>query len=180
VVRKYGANLRTSVQKDFEEIIQTHGLFPAIEQNKTDRTYSYGGRKVEFIGIDDPQKARGPRRDILYCNEANELAPEDFFQLQIRTKYRVFLDFNPDDEDVWINTELEQRRSREEGDVEVIVSTFKDNPFLDASIRKEIERLSQRDPEYYRVYGLGQYGRLEGVIFDVKDLPEVPEGATLV
>ena len=67
------------------------------------------------------------------------------------------MDFNPDDEDVWINTDLEQQRAITEGDVNVIVSTYKDNPFLDQSIVREIERLKAVDPMYYQIYGLGQY-----------------------
>ena len=125
-----------------------------IEINKSDKTYRYAGRMVEFIGIDDPQKARGPRRDILYCNEANELTREDFFQLFIRTRYKTFIDFNPDDEDVWINTELEMKRAIEEKDVTVIISTYKDNPFLEDGIVREIERLRDTDPIYWQIYGL--------------------------
>jgi len=86
---------------------------------------------VEFFGADNEQKLRGSTRNILYCNEANELAWDlEFFQLMIRTTDKIIIDFNPDDEDIWINTELEQKRSIEVGDVEVIVSTYKDNPFL--------------------------------------------------
>ncbi|MCH2023778.1 MAG: phage terminase large subunit [Saprospiraceae bacterium] len=68
---------------------------------------------------------------MLYCNEANALTfQEEFFQLIVRTNDKIFLDFNPDSEDIWINTELEQKRAKQEGDVEVIVSTYKDNPFI--------------------------------------------------
>lgn len=116
----------------------------------------------------------------MYCNEANELDEEDFFQLQIRTKYRIFLDFNPDDEDIWINEKWEKDRAVNEGDVEVIVSTYKDNPFLDAQIVKEIERMAEKDPAYFRIYGKGEYGKLEGRVFEFGDVAEVPPGATFV
>jgi len=110
---------------------------------------------VEFIGADDEQKLRGGKRDILYCNEANELSyDQEFFQLLIRTSYKVFIDFNPDNEYVWINTELEQKRKFDEDDVEVIVSTYKDNPFLPEAQVKEIERLEKTNPRYWQVYGL--------------------------
>lgn len=98
----------------------------------------------------------------------------------MRTKYRVFMDFNPDDEDVWINTELEQKRALTEGDVEVIVSTYRDNPFLEPEIVKEIEMFAKTDEGYWRVYGMGEYGKMEGLIFSFKTVPDVPEGATLV
>jgi len=83
----------------------------------------------------------------------------------IRTEGKIILAFNPDDEDIWINTELEQRRVKERGDVEVIVSTYLDNPFLDPQIVKEIEYLKETDPQYWQIYGLGNYGKITGLIF---------------
>lgn len=181
IVRKYGENLTKSVQRDFDDIIDEYGARHLIKINKSERTYKYAGRTIELFGCDDAQKMRWPRRDILYCNEANELSPEEFFQLQIRTRYKIFLDFNPDDEDVWINRDLEQERAAKENDVEVIVSTYKDNPFLAKSIVQEIERLAERDPTYWRVYWLGQYGKLEWLIFDEwEEIDEVPKDAILV
>lgn len=152
IVRKYSATLTKSVQRDFEALLDEYDLRKTVDVNKSEKTYRYGKRIIEFIGIDDPQKARGPRRDILYCNEANELTREDFFQLFIRTKYKTFLDFNPDDEDIWINTELEQKRSIKEKDVNVIVSTYRDNPFLEKAMVDEIERLERTDPQYWKIY----------------------------
>lgn len=179
IVRKYTSNLTRSVQRDFENAIEEAGLKNQIQVNKSARTYSYQGRQVEFIGIDDPQKARGPRRDILYCNEANELTYEDFQQLNMRTRYKVFIDFNPDDEDIWINTEIEQKRRTEVWDVELIVSTYKDNPFLSKEIIHEIEAL-RSNPIYWRVYGEWQYGKIEGLIFDFTDIEQVPPDAELL
>ena len=180
VVRKYTSNLTKSVLRDWENILDETETRQFLEINKTEKTYKFQNRTVEFIGIDDPQKARWPRREILYCNEANELTYEDFRQLAMRTNYRIFIDFNPDDEDIWINTELEQRRAITDGDVDVIVSTYRDNPFLSPEIVKELERLKDIDPIYWQVYGEGQYGRLEGRIFSFKEIVEVPESAKLL
>lgn len=180
IVRKYSANLRTSVQRDFELCLDEYNLWDYIEINKSEKTYKYGSRMIEFIGIDDPQKARWPRRDILYCNEANELTWEDYFQLSIRTDYKIFIDFNPDDEDIWINQELELRRSREKWDVNLVVSTYRDNPFLGKEIREDIERLESTDDQYWKIYGLGEYGKLEWLIFSYSDIGSVPDGARLV
>lgn len=187
IVRKYRANLTKSVLRDFENILDSTQINEKgntarqlVYINKTDLTYSYNWRTLEFFGADDPQKLRWPRRDILYCNEANELDYEDFRQLAMRTKYRIFIDFNPDDEDIWINTELEQKRMLTDGDVDLIVSTYRDNPFLTPEIIKELERLRDTDPVYWQVYGEGQYGRLEGRIFDFKDINAVPKSAKLL
>lgn len=175
-VRKYSTTLDATVIRDFEEELNKQGLYEVVKHNKTKRTYEFAGRMVEFFGADDEKKLRGAKRKILYCNEANELQfKKQFFQLLIRTEEDVFLDFNPDDENVWINTELEQKRFVEMGDVEVIVSTYKDNTFLPESLIREIEYLEKTDPEFWKIYGLGQYGKVFGVIFEnytiVKEIP---------
>lgn len=182
VVRKFASTLKGTVIRDFEELIDKYEVRHLIEINKNDRTYKYWKRLVEFIGADDQQKLRWGKRDLLYCNEANELNyRQEFFQLLIRTKYKVFIDFNPDDEDVWINTELEQKRRLEEKDVRVIISTYKDNPYLSEGEVKEIERLEHTDPMYWQIYGLWQYGKIQWVIFENWDtVPNVPKDAELI
>jgi len=180
-VRKFSTTLDATVIRDFEEELNKHELFPYINHNKTKKTYEYGSRLVEFIGADDEQKLRGAKRNILYCNEANELKyREEFFQLLMRTEDKIFLDFNPDDENIWINTELELKRATEKQDVEVIVSTYKDNTFLPKSLIEEIEYLERTDPEFWKVYGLGQYGKRYGLIFDNYEVKDVPKDAKLV
>lgn len=181
-VRRYSTTLDATVIRDFEEEIDKQGFRGVVIQNKTKRTYTYGQRVIEFIGADDQQKLRGSKRSILYCNEANELGyREEFFQLLMRTEDKIFLDFNPDDENIWINTELEIKRATEKQDVEVIVSTYKDNTFLPQSLIEEIEYLEKTDPEFWKVYGLGQYGKKYGLIFENYNIvQEVPADAKLV
>jgi phage terminase large subunit len=181
-VRKYSTTLDATVIRDFEEELNKHKIFDLIQHNKTKKTYKYGDRLVEFIGADDEQKLRGAKRNILYCNEGNELDfKKEFFQLLMRTEDKVIIDFNPDDENIWINTELEQKRLFEKGDVDVIVSTYKDNTFLPKSLVSEIEYLEKTDPEFWKIYGLGQYGKLFGLIFeDYKVVDKIPETATLI
>lgn len=179
-VRQYSTTLDATVIRDFEEELHKQGLYESLTHNKTRRTYSYGGRMVEFFGADDDKKLRGAKRNILYCNEANELDfRTQFFQLLIRTEDDVFIDFNPDDENSWINTELEQKRQVEKGDVEVIVSTYKDNTFLPQSLIEEIEYLEKTDPEFWKVYGLGQYGKKYGLIFPDYTIVNEPSGTLI-
>ena len=181
-VRKYSTTLDATVIRDFEEELNKQELYEAVRHNKTKRTYTYGDRMVEFFGADDEKKLRGAKRNILYANEANELEfKTQFFQLLIRTENDVFIDFNPDDENVWINTELEQKRAHDMKDVEVIVSTYKDNTFLPASLIKEIEYLEKTDPEFWKIYGLGEYGKIFGVIFPNYTIVDVaPADAALI
>ena len=176
-VRKYRTNLDGTVIRDFEDILKAEGWYSGIDHNKTKKQYRYGKRLVEFIGADDEQKLRGAKRNILYCNEANELEyKQEFFQLLMRTENKIFLDFNPDDEQIWINQELEIKRSKEVGDVEVIVSNYKNNAFLPKSLIKEIEYLKQTDKEFWKIYGLGEYGNISGLIYEnIKYVDSMPD-----
>ena len=176
-VRKYRTNLDGTVIRDFEDILKAEGWYSGIDHNKTKKQYRYGKRLVEFIGADDEQKLRGAKRNILYCNEANELEyKQEFFQLLMRTENKIFLDFNPDDEQIWINQELEIKRSNEVNDVEVIVSNYKNNSFLPKSLIKEIEYLQQTDKEFWKIYGLGEYGNISGLVYEnVKYVDTMPD-----
>ena len=176
-VRKYRTNLDGTIIRDFEEILKADDWYNSIDHNKTKKTYKFRGRMVEFIGADDQQKLRGAKRNILYCNEANELEyKQEFFQLLMRTENKIFVDFNPDDEQVWINQELELKRSKEVGDVEVIVSNYKDNTYLPKSLIKEIEYLQHTDKEFWKIYGLGEYGNISGLIYEnVEYVDSMPE-----
>ena len=176
-VRKYRTNLDGTVIRDFEDILKAEGWYSGVDHNKTKKQYRYGKRLVEFIGADDEQKLRGAKRNILYCNEANELEyKQEFFQLLMRTENKIFLDFNPDDEQIWINQELEIKRSNEVADVEVIVSNYKNNSFLPKSLIKEIEYLQQTDKEFWKIYGLGEYGNISGLVYEnVKYVDTMPD-----
>lgn len=181
-VRKYSTTLDATVIRDFEEELNKHKIFDLVQHNKTKKTYKYQDRLVEFIGADDEQKLRGAKRNILYCNEGNELEYKtEFFQLLMRTEDKVIIDFNPDDENIWINTELEQKRYFDKNDVEIIVSTYKDNTFLPSSLISEIEYLQQTDPEFWKIYGLGEYGKVFGLIFENYNIVDsIPQDAKFV
>ena len=164
VVRKTSPSLRATAMRDLEEILHAWGCFGKVEQNKTNLEYKYKGRLLEFFSVDDQQKVRGRKRGILFCNEANELNYEtDFFQLNIRTKECVILDFNPSDPYTWAKTEIEDKRAHDLKDVESFVFTYKDNGFLSAEECREIEAI--KDPALRMVYVLGQYGTIKGLIF---------------
>ncbi|MCH2043972.1 MAG: PBSX family phage terminase large subunit [Saprospiraceae bacterium] len=176
VVRKTLPSLKATAQKDFEEILTNWGvLHSKVRHRVVDREYIFDGRVVEFFSVDDQQKVRGRKRKILFCNEANELNFDtDFFQLLIRTENTIFIDFNPSDPYTWIKTELEDKRAHTMQDVQTIISTYLDNPFLPKSLIKEVESIS--DPDLRKVYVHGQYGIIKGLIFPkVTIVPEMPE-----
>lgn len=163
VVRKTLPSLKATAMRDLEEILTVWGVFDKVEQNKTDKIYSYGGRVLEFFSVDDQQKVRGRKRDILFLNEANELNYEtDYFQLYIRTTEFVIIDLNPSDPYTWVKTEIEDK-TEIEGNIETFVFTYKDNGFLTAEQCRTIEAI--KDETLRQVYVHGQYGIVKGLIF---------------
>ena len=174
IVRKSLPSLKLSVLRDFIEILETMGLYDSDSHNKTDNTIQVGNSIIEFFSIDDAQKRRGTKRDILYINEANELTSEDFFQLQVRTTKQVFLDFNPS-EVFWAVDEIMPRE-----DCTTIHSTFLDNPFLPIDQIEEIKRLKNTDPDYWAVYGLGEFGSGRKLVYHYNVVDEIPKPAKLI
>jgi phage terminase large subunit len=170
IVRETFPALKATVLRDFEEVLTTLGYFNAVDINKTERTYKYKGRTVEFFSLDDQQKVRGRKRDILWINEGNELDYDDFRQLNFRTSDVIFIDFNPSDPNTWINTEIEQKRFHTEGDVEIIVSTYRDNKFLDPNLVKEVEILQHTDSDFWKIFGEGDYAQIQGLVFKNWDI----------
>lgn len=178
VVRKSLPALKATALRDVISILKSNDLYDVVKHNKTDNIIEFGSNVLEFFSLDDEQKVRGRKRTHLWLNEANECTFDDWQQLIFRTTGRAFIDFNPDDTNCWINTELEQKRAQMEGDVQVITSTYIDNTFLDANTIREIEYLQKSDPEYWNIFGLGQYGQISGLVFKkFTVVNQLPEGA---
>jgi phage terminase large subunit len=160
ICRKTFPSLRASVMRDFLEILQRYEIYEEKYHNKTNNEYALNGNLVEFISLDQPQKIRGRKRNLLYINEANELYFEDWQQLIMRTTGKVVIDYNPSDAFHWIYDKVIPRE-----DCEFFKTTYKDNPFLEPELVKEIERLQGTDDDYWRIYGLGERGSSRATIF---------------
>lgn len=165
ICRKTSPSLKSSVMRDFFDILKSGGVYREAHHNKTDREYSLYGNTFEFTSLDVPQKKRGTKRDHLWLNEGNEFDYEDFFQMMIRTRGKILIDYNPSDEFHWIYDKVLPRK-----DCCFIKSTYKDNPFLEQSIIDEIERLQETDENYWKIYGLGEVGKRKAIIYDKWDL----------
>ena len=98
ICRKTFPAVRSSVMRDFIDILKTHKKYDEANHNKSNSEYNLDGNLVEFISVDQPQKIRGRKREFLFINEANELDYEDWQQLIFRTTEKVVLDYNPTDE----------------------------------------------------------------------------------
>jgi len=172
IVRNNMPSLRSTAMRDFFHILRELDLYREFNHRKTENIYVLHGNEIEFFGLDQPQKVRSRRRDYLWMNEANEFTLEAFRQLNMRTNERVYMDYNPSDEFHWIYDYVLTRK-----DCELIISTYKDNPFLPKQVVKEIERYKALDLNYWNIYGLGQRGVKQARIYTKYELiDELPEG----
>lgn len=175
ICRKTFPSLRATVLRDFIGILQANNIYSEKFHNKSNSEYHLFGNLVEFISLDQPQKIRGRKRDLLFINEANELYFEDWQQLLFRTQEKIILDFNPSDEYHWIYDKVLPRE-----DCAFFKTTYLDNPFVEDSIIQEIERLRDTDDEYWQVYGLGERAASRSTIFKYTEVNQVPIDAGLI
>lgn len=170
IVSESFPHLRRGAMRDFQNIMMEHGYWDnAGEWSKTEYTYTFTtGSKIEFFSADQPGKVRGPRRDVLFVNEANNIPYEAFDQLRIRTKKIIWLDWNPTNE-FWWYTDVAPNYPHD-----FLTLTYKDNEALDPMIVSDIEA-HKINKAWWQVYGLGQLGEVEGKIFKgwqiIDDIP---------
>ena len=160
-------HLRRGAIRDFIKIMIAKGIFVPARWNKTLLTYQFANRStIEFFSADQEARLRGARRQVLFINEANNIDFESYYQLAIRTSEAIYIDFNPTHE-FWAHTEVLR-----EADSELLILTYQDNEALPDTIRKDIE-LNRTKAEtsaywanWWKVYGLGQVGTLQGAIYE--------------
>lgn len=166
-------NLRVGAYRDAQTILANEPVlakwYPIEKHNKSNRTFTcVNGTIIEFNSYSDEQDAKSGKRDRLFVNEANGISYEVFEQLRIRTAKQVVIDFNPSAE-FWAHERL-----RSADDVRWVITTFRDNSFVHDSVRDAIlayeptpDNIKHGTANEYRwkVYGLGEVGRLEGLVF---------------
>lgn len=173
VVSETMPHLRKGAMRDFKNIMQAQGDWKDVSWNATHSIYTFEtGAEIEFFSADDSDRVRGPRRDVLFVNEANNISFETYTQLAIRTNELIYLDYNPVAE-FWVHTELGAT------DHDFLILTYRDNEALAPAIVQEIES-RRNNKQFWRVYGEGQIGETEGKIFrDWKEVDDVPHEAAL-
>jgi len=171
VVSESFPHLSGGAMKDFEMIMRDRGYWKEDSWVKNPKpTYTFEtGSQIEFLSVDTVGKAHGPRRDVLFINECNNLDFNIVDQLIVRTREVVWLDWNPSDE-FWFYTKMLHVRD----DIDFIILTYKDNEALDEVTIKEIES-HKNDKNWWTVYGLGQLGVIETRIYkNWQIIDEVP------
>ena len=151
--------LKKSVIRDWQRVVM-RGMFDRKKYNKLELTYTFdNGSIFQFVPADDQARFMGPRQDFVLIDEAYNVTKGIFDQVEIRTNIQILLTWNPVSP-FWA-TKLEDERD----DVAVIHATYKKNPYVPQSIIDSLERRALIDPNFYRVFVLGKYGSLEGLIF---------------
>ena len=172
VVSESIPHLRRGAMKDFLKIMIETGRYRDAQWNRSALKYTFtNGSYIEFFSVEQPDKLRGARRNVLYCNEANNIPFEAYNQLAIRTSGDIWIDFNPT-ANFWAHKEVANQP-----DADFITLTYLDNEALPQTIVDDIEQAKEKakTSEYWsnwwKVYGLGQVGSLEGVC--IKEWQEI-------
>ena len=172
VVSESIPHLRRGAMKDFLKIMIETGRYRDAQWNRSALKYTFtNGSYIEFFSVEQPDKLRGARRNVLYCNEANNIPFEAYTQLAIRTSGDIWIDFNPT-ANFWAHKEVANQP-----DADFITLTYLDNEALPKTIVDDIEQAREKakTSEYWanwwRVYGLGQIGSLDGVC--IKEWQEI-------
>jgi phage terminase large subunit len=175
-------HLKRGAIRDFKKIMKETNRWIDTSWNASDFRYTFGNESfIEFFSADNSSKLRGARRDRLYINECNNIDFNSYTELAMRTKQSIFLDWNPSSE-FWFHTDL-----MNDNDVDFIILNYLDNEAAPQSAidfilkAQEKGKVSDYWANWYNVYGLGQIGNLEGVIFSNYQLIDtIPSDARLL
>lgn len=158
-------HLATGTMRDLKKILQETNRWKPENFNKSSKIYTFdNGSQIEFLSVDN-MTARGPRRDVLFVNEANGVPYETFDQLATRTRDFVIIDYNPSAK-FWAHEELVEKKPEK---TTFLTLTYLDNEALSQQERDNIESRKPKPGEepsnWWTVYGLGQIGTLEGNVY---------------
>jgi len=171
-------NLKAGALRDAQDIHTSSPVLQALvkKYNKTDKIFEFhNGTVIEFKSYQDPQDAKSGKRDYLFVNEANGITWDIFNELSLRTRRRIYIDYNPNSP-FWVHDKLIGKPG-----VQLIISDHRHNPFLPEQVREKIELLKETDYELWRVYARGLTGKITGLVLNNWQLCEkVPETAVLL
>lgn len=168
-------NLKVGAIRDFKSIVYSSNVLSSMFKfNESSLCATcYNGSLIEFKSYDDEQDAKSGKRDYLFVNEANGISYPVYWQLAIRTRKRVYIDYNPS-ELFWVHENVKGGKG-----VKVVISDHRGNPFLTEEEHARIENITDR--ELWRVYARGLTGKLSGVIFpNVNYVDDIPYEAVKV
>lgn len=167
IVSESVPHLKRGVIKDFKKILIEIQRWKRDQWHGSDFKYTFqNGAYIEFFSADNDAKLRGARRDVLYINECNNIKFESYQELAVRTKEDIFLDWNPTAE-FWFEENV-----KNDEDVDFLIVTYKDNEACPQNAIDYILKAKDKAEEnpywanWYKVYGLGELGQLQGAVFN--------------
>ncbi len=182
IIRKTLPSLRTSTLKDMYQMLDMMNIKNLIREEKIALNWHcpFNGSLIHFGGLDDPHKIKSTNFNDIWMEESTDFTYEDFVILKTRlsspphegVRNQIFFSFNPEDEHHWIKEKVIDGPE----DCEEIFSSYRDNPFLDPDYMQDLENLLDQDINRYRIYALGEWGRLEDLIYNnwdvIKKMPD--------
>jgi phage terminase large subunit len=175
ILRKTMPALRVSTLPHIKGIMEGYKLLSRVTEEKQAGNLRFGQSLIHFGSLDDPEKVKSSEWNDIWMEEATEFSKEDFVALKLRLsspevpymsgeycRNQLFMSLNPIDEYHWIKTELVDKKVP---DFTEIVSNYRANPFLTQDYIDLIEGLKEQDPNYYRIYTLGEWGKLDNLIY---------------
>jgi phage terminase large subunit len=165
-------NLKRGAIRDSQNIINSSDYIQSqiTKYNSSDKIYYFKNNSIiEFASYENSQDAKNGKRDYLFINEANGIDYTIYSELELRTSKRIFIDYNPNFE-FWVHTQVIPQSN-----TAYFISNYEHNPFISDSIVEGIKRLKDKDFQLWRVYGLGQTGKIEGLVFDYSLVEEMPK-----
>lgn len=165
-------HIKRGTFRDFRTIMEQWGLWDDNQFSFSDFIYTFPNKSyLEFLGLEDEGRARGPSRDILFVNEANLISLSLFNQLAMRTTGTIFLDWNPADFSSWVYPIADDPKNKR------IHSTYRNN--LSNLSQRQIEQIESYkdlpDSFWWDVYGLGKRGASKELIYtNWKQIDELP------
>ena len=182
VIRKVARTLRESVFALFKELIFNLGLDEEFKINETNMSIEckFNGNKIVMFGMDNPEKIKSIAGiTSIWIEEATELKEEDFDQLDLRLRgetknyKQIIITFNPVSAQHWIKKKFFDFTPP---DTFILKTTYLDNPFIDDEYKAVMERLKRDNYEYYKIYALGEWGTLKGLIYpNYTTIDEMPQ-----
>jgi phage terminase large subunit len=169
IIRKVATSLTDSVYKLIVSILDKWSIKEHCHITKSPLFIKLpNGSTFLFKGLDDEEKIKSIE-DIsdIWIEEASELTKNDFDQLCLRMRgsgkeQQIFLSFNPISAEHWIHDNFFKRIDEK---AFILKTTFLHNKFLPESYINKIRELEYTNPRYYKIYGLGEFGTAEGLIF---------------
>lgn len=169
-LRKVAATVKDSIFEDVIACLGTFGILPYCKVNMSDyRIVLPNNAQLIFKGMDNPEKIKSIKNlsDVV-MEEATEFTIDDYTQLTLRLRERahkdkqIYLMFNPVSKVNWV---FNYFFLNQHANTKVFQSTYKDNRFLDETVRANIEDLANRNPAYYKIYALGEFATLDKLVF---------------